>query len=61
MKITIENSILVFDEAHNIQSVAEDQTSMEISLSDLQYVIYLDSLKISQKILTEKSTRQNER
>ncbi len=41
MKITIENSILVFDEAHNIQSVAEDQTSMEISLSDLQYVTNL--------------------
>ena len=35
----ISNSILIFDEAHNIQSVAEDGASISITISDVQAAI----------------------
>ena len=36
MKFIIENSILIFDEAHNIESVCEDGASFELSIIDLE-------------------------
>ena len=36
LKLLRENSILIFDEAHNIESVCEDGASFELSISDLE-------------------------
>jgi len=38
-KINYENSIIIFDEAHNIEKAAEDVASFEISLDKLHGVI----------------------
>ena len=36
MDLSMRNRILIFDEAHNIESVAEDGSSFKISTKDLK-------------------------
>lgn len=54
-KIELENSIVVFDEAHNVEKMCEDSactsitsTKIDIAISDLEYVsfCYLDIYKM---------------
>jgi len=35
MEVQLDNSILIFDEAHNIESVAEECSSLELSENHL--------------------------
>ena len=45
-KIDVEKSIIIFDEAHNIEKLAEESCSFDMSLDNLEKCsIYFDALR----------------
>jgi len=54
MKVDIENSIVIIDEAHNITDACEDALSKEISIRNLQYIE--NKLKQLYSMLPQKET-----
>ncbi|CRG95602.1 DNA repair helicase, putative [Plasmodium gallinaceum] len=49
LKLNLENSIIIIDEGHNIENVAEDAVSFKIRNSDLTF--FLDAIKATLTIL----------
>ncbi|SBT78985.1 DNA repair helicase, putative [Plasmodium ovale] len=49
LKLNLENSIIIIDEGHNIENVAEDAVSFKIKDSDLN--LFLESIKATVTIL----------
>ncbi|CRH04054.1 DNA repair helicase, putative [Plasmodium relictum] len=49
LKLNLENSIIIIDEGHNIENVAEEAVSFKIKDSDLSF--FLDSIKATLTVL----------
>ena len=54
MEVDLENAVLIFDEAHNVESISEDGSSFSFSLKDLE------SCERDFKLLRQKLKEKNE-